>query len=157
MAISTATLVGNLVADPELRYTPNGTPCATFRVATNGRYRDDQGAWKDLEAVYWHCEAWKESAEIIANEFKQGMPVIVTGTHGTKNWETKEGEKRSRLIVKVDAMGHNTLLAMRRKLAAVSSAPAMVPADVAAEAASADGLSVEQGAPADPDIWAQQA
>lgn len=112
-----ATLVGNLVAAPEVKRTEGGTSYTRFRVAVNDRFRDASGEWKDHEPIFWTCEAWKDAAEIIAAQFKTGSPVIVNGTFRSQSWETAEGEKRSRTFVRVEAMGPNTLLAQRRRSA----------------------------------------
>ncbi|MGH3297817.1 MAG: single-stranded DNA-binding protein, partial [Trebonia sp.] len=90
------TVVGNLVADPELRFTPSGQPVATFRVASTPRLRDNAtGEWKDGDSLFLSCNVWRQAAENVAESLQRGMRVIVTGRLRQRNYETKEGEKRT--------------------------------------------------------------
>lgn len=102
-------LVGNVVADPELTAMASGTACVRFRVATNERYRDGQGEWAERDAVLWTCEAWGEAAATIAATFAKSSPVVVVGVVRSHDWITDEGERRSRMFVKVDAAGVNVM------------------------------------------------
>jgi single-strand DNA-binding protein len=100
------TVVGNLVADPELRFTPAGQPVATFRVASTPRWRDQQsGEWKDGDSLFLTCNVWRQAAENAAESLQRGMRVIVTGRLKQRNYETKEGEKRTVFEVEVDDVG----------------------------------------------------
>ena len=100
------TVVGNLVADPELRFTPSGQPVATFRVASTPRMRDNAtGAWKDGDSLFLTCNVWRQAAENVAESLQRGMRVIVTGRLKQRNYETKEGEKRTVYEVEVDDVG----------------------------------------------------
>src|SRR5215472_4686484 len=100
------TIVGNLVADPELRYTPSGQPVATFRVASTPRMRDNAtGEWKDGDSLFLSCNVWRQAAENVAESLQRGMRVIVTGRLRQRNYETKEGEKRTVYEVEVDDVG----------------------------------------------------
>ena len=100
------TVVGNLVADPELRFTPSGQPVATFRVASTPRWRDQQsGEWKDGDSLFLTCNVWRQAAENVAESLQRGMRVIVTGRLRQRNYETKEGEKRTVYEVEVDDVG----------------------------------------------------
>jgi single-strand DNA-binding protein len=100
------TVVGNLVADPELRFTPAGQPVATFRVASTPRFRDNAtGEWKDGESLFLSCNVWRQAAENVAESLQRGMRVIVTGRLKQRSYETKEGEKRTVYEVEVDEVG----------------------------------------------------
>jgi len=92
---TTMTLVGNLVADPELRYTPAGQPVARIRVASTPRFRDNAtGEWKDGESLFLTCNAWRQLAENVAESLERGSRVIVTGRLRQRSYE-KDGEKRT--------------------------------------------------------------
>ncbi len=100
------TVVGNLVADPELRFTPSGQPVATFRVASTPRMRDNAtGEWKDGDSLFLSCNVWRQAAENVAESLQRGMRAIVTGRLRQRNYETKEGEKRTVYEVEVDDVG----------------------------------------------------
>ena len=100
------TVVGNLVADPELRFTSTGQPVATFRVASTPRIRDNAtGEWKDGDSLFLSCNVWRQAAENVAESLQRGMRVIVTGRLRQRNYETKEGEKRTVYEVEVDDVG----------------------------------------------------
>jgi single-strand DNA-binding protein len=100
------TVVGNLVADPELRFTQSGQPVATFRVASTPRVMDRQtNEWKDGDSLFLTCNVWRQAAENVAESLQRGMRVIVTGRLKQRNYETKEGEKRTVYEVEVDDVG----------------------------------------------------
>jgi single-strand DNA-binding protein len=100
------TVVGNLVADPELRFTSAGQPVATFRIASTPRMRDAaSGEWKDGDSLFLTCNVWRQAAENVAESLQRGMRVIVTGRLKQRNYETKEGEKRTVYEVEVDDVG----------------------------------------------------
>ena len=100
------TLVGNLVDDPELRFTPAGQPVAKFRVASTPRYRDNStGEWKDGDSLFLTCTVWRQAAENVAESLTRGMRVIVTGRLKQRSYETKEGEKRTVYELEVDEVG----------------------------------------------------
>ena len=100
------TIVGNLVADPELRFTPAGQPVATFRVASTPRVRDaTSGEWRDGDSLFLTCNVWRQAAENVAESLQRGMRVIVSGRLRQRNYETKEGEKRTVYEVEVDDVG----------------------------------------------------
>ncbi|KWW97839.1 single-stranded DNA-binding protein [Carbonactinospora thermoautotrophica] len=100
------TLVGNLVDDPELRFTPSGQAVARFRVASTPRYLDRQsGEWKDGESLFLTCNVWRQAAENVAESLQRGMRVIVQGRLRQRSYETKEGEKRTVFEVEVDEVG----------------------------------------------------
>jgi single-strand DNA-binding protein len=100
------TVVGNLVADPELRFTSAGQPVATFRIASTPRMRDAaSGEWKDGDSLFLTCNVWRQAAENVAESLQRGMRVIVTGRLKQRNYETKEGEKRTVYEVEADDVG----------------------------------------------------
>lgn len=100
------TVVGNLVADPELRYTPNGAAVANFRVASTPRRYDQQaGQWVDGDALFLTCNVWRQAAENVSNSLSKGDRVIVTGRLRQRSFETREGERRSVMEVEVDEVG----------------------------------------------------
>ena len=100
------TIVGNLVADPELRFTASGQPVATFRVASTPRVMDRQtNEWKDGDSLFLTCNVWRQAAENVAESLQRGMRVIVSGRLKQRNYETKEGEKRTVFEVEVDDVG----------------------------------------------------
>jgi single-strand DNA-binding protein len=103
---TTITVVGNLTADPELRFTPSGAAVANFTVASTPRIYDRQsGEWKDGEALFLRCNIWREAAENVAESLTRGSRVIVTGRLKQRSFETREGEKRTVFEVEVDEIG----------------------------------------------------
>lgn len=101
------TVVGNLVQDPELRFTPSGAAVAQFTVASTPRQLDKQsGEWKDGEPTFLSCKIWRDAAEHVAESLQRGARVIVTGRLRQENWEDREsGAKRSKLVLEVDEIG----------------------------------------------------
>ncbi|MEU7895393.1 single-stranded DNA-binding protein [Nonomuraea sp. NPDC049152] len=100
------TIVGNLVNDPELRFTPTGQAVAQFRVASTPRFMDRQtNEWKDGESLFLTCNVWRQAAENVAESLQRGMRVIVQGRLKQRSYETKEGEKRTVYEVEVDEIG----------------------------------------------------
>jgi single-strand DNA-binding protein len=103
---TTITVVGNLTADPELRFTPSGAAVANFTVASTPRIFDRQSSeWKDGEALFLRCSIWREAAENVAESLTRGARVVVTGRLKQRSFETKEGEKRTVFEVEVDEIG----------------------------------------------------
>jgi len=100
------TVVGNLTADPELRFTPSGAAVANFTVASTPRIYDRQtGEWKDGEALFLRCNIWREAAENVAESLTRGARVIVQGRLKQRSFETREGEKRTVVELEVDEIG----------------------------------------------------
>jgi single-strand DNA-binding protein len=100
------TVVGNLTADPELRFTPSGAPVANFTVASTPRNFDKQsGEWKDGDALFLNCAVWRQAAENVAESLTKGMRVIVQGRLRQRSYETREGEKRTVFEVDVEEIG----------------------------------------------------
>ena len=100
------TIIGNVVAEPELRFTPNGVAVANFRIAnTPRRFNRDTNQWEDGEALFLTCNAWKQLGENVANSLTRGMRVIVTGKLKARSYQTKEGENRTVHEIDVDEVG----------------------------------------------------
>ncbi len=100
------TVVGNLTADPELRFTPSGAAVANFTVASTPRNFDRQtNEWKDGEALFLNCSVWRQAAENAAESLQRGMRVIVSGRLKARSYETREGEKRTVFEIDVDEVG----------------------------------------------------
>jgi single-strand DNA-binding protein len=100
------TIAGNLVDDPELRFTPSGQPVAKFRVASTPRFLDKStNEWKDGDSLFLTCNVWRQAAENCAETLTRGMRVIVQGRLRQRSYETKEGEKRTVYEVEVDDVG----------------------------------------------------
>ncbi|QWF22149.1 single-stranded DNA-binding protein [Nocardioides sp. LMS-CY] len=100
------TVVGNLVDDPELRFTPSGAAVANFRIASTPRTFDRQtNEWKDGDALFLSCSVWRQAAENVAESLQRGMRVIVQGRLRQRSYETREGEKRTVIELEVDEVG----------------------------------------------------
>jgi len=156
------TQVGNLTADPELRYTQSGIPVVNFTIASTPKTFDKQsGQWKDGEALFMRCSAWRDFAEHIAGSLTKGMRVVAQGNLRQRNYETREGERRTSVELDVQEIGPS----LRYATAAVTrtergTSPAQRPAP-AASAPGWDGNTWDsQSAPQTPapaaDQWAAQ-
>lgn len=100
------TVVGNLVADPELRYTQGGLAVANFTIASTPRHFDrDKNDWVDDEALFLRSSVWREYAEQVAGSLTKGMRVIAQGRLKQRSYETKEGEKRTSMEFEIDEIG----------------------------------------------------
>src|SRR6188472_2442536 len=100
------TVIGNLTADPELRFTASGAAVANFTVASTPRTFDRaSGEWKDGEALFLRCNIWRQPAENVAESLTRGSRVIVSGRLKQRSFETKEGEKRTVIELEVDEIG----------------------------------------------------
>jgi single-strand DNA-binding protein len=98
------TLIGNLVDDPELRFTPSGVAMAKIRLAVNRRWRGNDGEWQE-DTSFFTGTVWREQAESAAESLQKGARVIVTGRLEQRSWETPEGDKRSVVEVQIDEIG----------------------------------------------------
>jgi len=159
---TTITVVGNLTADPELRFTPSGAAVANFTVASTPRIFDRQSSeWKDGEALFLRCSIWREAAENVAESLTRGSRVIVTGRLKQRSFETREGEKRTVFEVEVDEIGPSLRYATAKVNKANRSggggggfgsgsrqAPAPAPASAPAEASGGSGDDPWGSAPA---------
>jgi single-strand DNA-binding protein len=100
------TVVGNLVDDPELRFTPSGAAVANFRIASTPRTFDKQtNEWKDGDALFLSCSVWRQAAENVAESLQRGMRVVVQGRLKARTYETREGEKRTVFEIEVEEVG----------------------------------------------------
>jgi len=100
------TVIGNLTADPELRFTPSGSAVANFTIASTPRTFDRQtNEWKDGEALFLRASVWREAAENVAESLTKGMRVIAQGRLRSRSYDTKEGERRTVMELEVDEIG----------------------------------------------------
>jgi single-strand DNA-binding protein len=103
---TTITIIGNLVDDPDLRFTPSGAAVASFRIASTPRTFDRQtNEWKDGDSLFLTCSVWRQAAENVAESLQRGMRVIVQGRLKQRSYETREGEKRTVYEIDVDEVG----------------------------------------------------
>ena len=103
---TTITIVGNLVDDPDLRFTPSGAAVANFRIASTPRTFDRQtNEWKDGESLFLNCSVWRQAAENAAESLVRGSRVIVSGRLKARSYETREGEKRTVFEIEVEEVG----------------------------------------------------
>jgi single-strand DNA-binding protein len=135
------TVVGNLTADPELRYTQNGVAVANFTIASTPRTFDRaSNEWKDGEALFLRASVWREFAEHVTSSLSKGSRVVATGRLRQRSFETKEGEKRTSIELEVDEIGPS----LRYATAAVTRAPG---------SASSGGGNGDWSAPAGGNEW----
>jgi single-strand DNA-binding protein len=97
-------LVGNLTDNPEVRFTPQGTAVASFRLAVTPRVKDDEG-WKDGDTSFFRINAWRDLAEHVTDSLSKGDRALVLGRLKTRSWETPEGERRSVVEVEAEEVG----------------------------------------------------
>jgi single-strand DNA-binding protein len=103
---TTITVVGNLVDDPELRFTPSGAAVANFRIASTPRTFDRQSnEWKDGDALFLSCSVWRQAAENVAESLQRGMRVVVQGRLKSRTYEDREGQKRTVFEIEVEEVG----------------------------------------------------
>lgn len=111
----TATISGNLVAAPELRYTPDGTPVLRMRVASTPRYfSQSAGAWADGETVFMDVTAWRSLAENLAASVGHGSRVIVTGQLRQRSWEAEDGTRRTAYEIQAEDAGPSLRMTVAR-------------------------------------------
>lgn len=129
MAGDTAlTVVGNLVGDPELRFTQSGVPVCNFRVASTPRHFDkNRDEWVDGEALFLSCTVWREAAENVATSLAKGSRVVVVGSLRARTYETREGEKRTTFELECEEVAPSlrfaSVLIQRRAHASAASEP----------------------------------
>lgn len=139
------TITGNLTAEPELRFTNEGRPVASFTIANTPRFPDRAtGQWKDGETWFVPCSAWGDMAENVITSLTKGAAVVATGRLRCRTWQTGEGEKRARVELTVDEIGPS----LRRNVAKVTkvtrehangdAVPAAAAAPAASQAAAGD-------------------
>jgi single-strand DNA-binding protein len=104
MSLNSVVLVGNLVEDPEMRFTPSGVPMVKIRLAVNRRWRDQNNEWQE-ETSFFGGTIWREHAENVSESLQKGTRVIVAGRLEQRSWETEQGEKRSVVELQIDEIG----------------------------------------------------
>lgn len=115
MTEPTTTIVGNLTADPELRFTPSGAAVANFTIASTPRTFDKtRQEWIDGQPVFLNCAVWRDAAENVAETLTKGMRVIAVGRLRARSFETREGEKRTVIELEVDEVGPSLRFAAGR-------------------------------------------
>ncbi|WP_239376057.1 single-stranded DNA-binding protein [Frankia sp. Cj5] len=145
---TTITVIGNLTADPELRFLPNGAAVTGFTVASTPRVLDRQtNEWKDGQALFLRCSIWRQPAEHVAESLSKGARVIVTGRLKQRSYETQEGEKRTVFELDVDEIGPSLRYATAKVVKAARGTAGQTPP---APATADDPWSVPAGAPAEP-------
>lgn len=118
------TVVGNLVAAPELRYTPNGLPVANFTIASTPRSFDRQAnEWKDGDALFLRCSVWREFAEHVAGSLTKGMRVIASGRLRQRSYQDKDGNNRTAIELEIDEIGPSLRYATAQVARAQNSQP----------------------------------
>jgi single-strand DNA-binding protein len=116
------TLVGNLVDDPELRFTPSGAAVANFRIASTPRTYDRQsGEWKDGESLFLSCSVWRQAAENVAESLQRGMRVIVQGRLKSRSYDDRDGNKRTVFEIDVDEVATRTRVGATEAAAKVAA------------------------------------
>ena len=112
------TVIGNLTADPELRWTQSGAAVADFTVASTPRtYDRNAGEWRDGDTLFMRCSVWRDTAENVAESLRKGMRVIVQGRLTQRSYDTQQGERRTVVELQVDEVGPS----LRRARAQVTS------------------------------------
>lgn len=100
------TVIGNLTADPELRFSPSGSAVSNFTIASTPRTFDrETNSWKDGEPLFLRCSVWREAGENVAESLRKGMRVIAQGRLRSRSYETKEGQRRTVMELEVDEIG----------------------------------------------------
>ena len=100
------TLIGTMVADPDLRFTPAGQAVANFRIASTPRKKNTAtGEWEDGEALFLTCSVWRQYAENVAETLRKGMQVIVQGRLKARSYDDRDGQKRTEFEIDVDEVG----------------------------------------------------
>jgi single-strand DNA-binding protein len=109
------TLIGNVVADPELRFTPTGKAVAKFRVASTTRRKGDDGQWYDQDTLFMDVSVWREQAENVVESLARGVRVVVHGDLKQRQWEDREGNPRTSWEILADEIG----VSLRRATVAI--------------------------------------
>lgn len=123
------TVVGNLTADPELRYTQGGLPVVNFTIASTPRTFDRQAnGWKDGEALFLRASAWRDFAEHIAGTLTKGMRVVATGRLRQRNYHDREGQTRTAIELEIDEIGPSLRYATAQVTRAAAGGTAAQPA-----------------------------
>jgi single-strand DNA-binding protein len=118
------TIVGNLTADPDLRYLQSGQAVASFTVASTPRFKNSQsGQWEDGEAMFVRCSAWREYAENVAESLSKGMRVIAQGRLTVRSFNDAQGQARQSIEMQVDEIGPSLRYARARVARVAANAP----------------------------------
>ena len=130
------TVIGNLTADPELRWTQSGAAVADFTVASTPRtYDRNAGEWRDGDTLFMRCSVWRETAENVAESLRKGMRVIVQGRLTQRSYDTQQGERRTVVELQVDEVGPS----LRRARAYVTRVQAQAASAPSASASASGG------------------
>lgn len=149
---TTITVVGNLTADPELRWTQSGAAVADFTVASTPRtYDRNAGEWRDGDTLFMRCSVWRETAENVAESLRKGMRVILQGRLTQRSYDTQQGERRTVVELQVDEVG----LSLRRVRAQVTRNQAQAASASPASAPGFAGPAPAQGV-GEHDPWGAQ-
>ena len=148
------TVIGNLTADPELRWTQAGAPVADFTVASTPRtYDRNAGEWRDGDTLFMRCSVWRETAENVAESLRKGMRVIVQGRLTQRSYDTQQGERRTVVELQVDEVGPS----LRRARAQVTRVQAQAASASAASASGSGGAAGWEREAPQHDPWGSQA
>ncbi|MGM7679163.1 single-stranded DNA-binding protein [Microbacterium sp. A94] len=153
---TTLTIVGNLTADPELRYTQSGAAVASFTIASTPRSFDRQAnEWKDGEALFMRCSAWRDLATNIASSVSKGSRVIASGRLQQRSYQDREGNSRVSIELQIDEIGPSLRYATAQVTRGDRSAPvAAVSATVPVVARAGAPVAADAAAPASDAGWA---
>ena len=144
------TVIGNLTADPELRWTQAGAPVADFTVASTPRtYDRNAGEWRDGDTIFMRCSVWRETAENVAESLRKGMRVIVQGRLTQRSYDTQQGERRTVVELQVDEVGPS-LRRARAQVTRNQAQPASAPAASASGSGGAAGWGRQEAPQHDP-------
>lgn len=144
------TIVGNVTADPELRYTQSGLAVVNFTIASTAKVFDRQSnEWKDGDALFLRASCWREFAEHVAGSLTKGTRVVATGRLKQRSYETKEGEKRTSFELEVDEIGPS----LRYANAVVTRAASGGRGAAAAPAAAQEPWGATAVAASSGDVW----
>ena len=139
------TVIGNLTADPELRWTQSGAAVADFTVASTPRtYDRNAGEWRDGDTLFMRCSVWRETAENVAESLRKGMRVIVQGRLTQRSYDTQQGERRTVVELQVDEVGPS----LRRARAQVTRTAPSGGGGYQSDNRGQQGAPQQQGAPA---------
>ena len=148
------TVIGNLTADPELRWTQSGAAVADFTVASTPRtYDRNAGEWRDGDTLFMRCSVWRETAENVAESLRKGMRVIVQGRLTQRSYDTQQGERRTVVELQVDEVGPS----LRRARAQVTRAQAQAASASSASAPGSGGAAGWGQGAAQRDPWGASA
>lgn len=144
------TIVGNLVDDPELRFTPSGAAVANFRIASTARrFNKQSNEWEDGDALFLSCSAWRQLAENVAESLQKGMRVLIQGRLKSRQYETREGEKRTVFEIDVEEVGPS----LKYATAKVTRAARSQGGQQGGYGGAPQGGGYQQGPPAGGDPW----